>query len=67
MAEFCKQCAEGLGLPQDFEGLLTTDQAKAGLVVRVLCEGCGPTYVNADGECVSKFCYRKHRKEIQNG
>ncbi len=55
MADFCKQCSIEL-FGEDFEELaglstLTEETDKLGLVVRVLCEGCGATEVNSKGEC----------------
>lgn len=54
MADFCKQCSialfnEDLG---DFRNAGAPDTFE-------VCEGCGPTVVNADGECVSMWC-EKH-------
>lgn len=33
----------------------------------VLCEGCGPIQVDADGNCVSGDCDGEHRKAIMDG
>lgn len=59
MAEFCKQCADDLGFEPDFIGLRSDeewDKMEEGYGLLVLCEGCGPTVVNRDGECVSLSC-----------
>lgn len=58
MADFCKQCADELGFEiNDFEGLITEKAfVEKKHVVAVLCEGCGPTFVNHKGECVDKHC-----------
>ena len=48
MAEFCRQCAAQLGQPTDLAGLCAP-----GYIVPVLCEGCGPTYVDHAGQCIS--------------
>jgi hypothetical protein len=67
MADFCKQCSI-FDFGEDFEdlkGLLTPEQVKTGLVVRVICEGCGPTYVNNDGECVYHGCIHKHGVKVK--
>ena len=52
MADFCWQCTEGLGLatgPQnDFFDL---GPETLGRDMRVLCEGCGWTYVDIEGRC----------------
>jgi len=54
MAKFCEACAAELGHPYgDFR-----DMAAEGEVVLVLCEGCGPTYVDPRGNCVSKNCLK---------
>lgn len=54
MAEFCEACAAELGHPYgDFR-----DIAADGEVTLVLCEGCGPTYVDHNGNCVSKDCLK---------
>lgn len=66
MADFCKQCSiEHFG--KDYGDLkrtgarrLTEGERRAGMAWRVLCEGCGPTFVNDEGECVALFC-EKHR------
>ena len=35
-------------------------ELKDGMGWSVLCEGCGPTIVNDDGECLSRRCIKKH-------
>jgi hypothetical protein len=62
VASFCKQCSfeifeEDHG---DMAGLLNDEQAALGFVCTVICEGCGITQVNNDGECVSPHCIHKH-------
>jgi hypothetical protein len=51
MAEFCKQCTKALFFEDtnDFEGLCGEDE-----MIQVLCEGCGPTYVDSKGKCIGK-------------
>lgn len=58
MADFCYQCSMNFFREdfKDLHGLVTEEQYKRGLVVKVLCEGCGPTEVNHRGVCVSKHC-----------
>ena len=68
MADFCKQCSleifgEDFG---DLSGQLTQEQADAGMVARSICEGCGLTYVNQEGECVNKHCLI-HGEKKENG
>lgn len=49
MADFCKQCSE-IMFGKDFGDLkgLTPPE----LMVEVLCEGCGYTFVDSDGRCI---------------
>jgi hypothetical protein len=54
MAEFCQQCAKDLDFEPDFVGL-----CKEGFMVAVLCEDCGPTYVDHTGKCIGE-CDKKH-------
>lgn len=56
MAEFCKQCAEELGLPPDFVGLSTAEDTKNQMYCIVLCESCGVIQVDHEGRCVSPDC-----------
>ena len=60
MADFCKECSieiygEDSG---DLKGL-----CEAGFVAMVICEGCGPTYVDPEGLCTVVDCLRTHREE----
>lgn len=54
MADFCQQCSiETFG--QDFgdlANLCTEEENKKNLYAVALCEGCGPTQVDAQGFCV---------------
>ena len=52
MAEFCLQCAEKFGFPNDFEGLTSAEEWSKGRAAIVLCEECGPIQVDPDGRCV---------------
>ena len=59
MADFCRACSievfgEDYG---DFANITTDAQWEAGFAAVVLCEHCGPTQVNPDGECVSE-CHK---------
>lgn len=59
MADFCRQCSEGLGAPSGYSDF-------PGDVVLDLCEGCG-TYVKLDGgACVDENC-PVHGKEANRG
>lgn len=58
MSEFCKQCAEELGFNTDFAGLVTEAEVKEGYSMPVLCEGCGPCFVDHQGKCLKgTLCY----------
>jgi hypothetical protein len=62
VADFCSQCSEEV-FGEDFKdlaGLLTPEQAKEGFVVPIICEGCGPVFVDIDGKCVDEHCLKKH-------
>ena len=58
MADFCKQCSvEVFGMDTgDLKGLLTKEESDAGMVVCVICEGCGYVEVNHEGACVATYC-----------
>lgn len=62
MADFCLQCSESLFGPDtcDFVGLLKKEQVEQGLGVNVLCEGCGPAWVDHEGRCMAINCLEKH-------
>lgn len=48
MADFCEQCSKKLNFPEnDMRGI-----AEPNYVAGVLCEECGPTWVDPDGRCV---------------
>lgn len=57
MAEFCEQCAQELG----FECGDFFDMCERGMKIAVLCEDCGPIYVDHNGFCVSD-CGKNHFK-----
>ena len=62
MADFCAQCSidifgEDMG---DMAGMISEKKVKAGLVLNVLCEDCGPCQVDHEGRCVSVDCLKKH-------
>lgn len=64
MAEFCKQCSiKNFGEDlKDLSGLSLPEDTKKGLFPIVLCEGCGATQVDHEGNCVSIDCFAKHGK-----
>jgi len=59
MSDFCNQCAKKLGFP---EGDFLTDREplKEGFGYPELCEGCGPCFVDEQGNCIDAHCDCKH-------
>jgi len=63
VADFCNQCAKDHYFePGDLAGLGPLKEREAW---QVICEGCGPTMVNNEGDCVSHYCLKKHGKKIE--
>lgn len=64
MADFCMQCSLSIFKEdsKDLMGLSTEQDTEWELYVPVLCEGCGMTYVDHAGKCVSDACLLKHGK-----
>lgn len=68
MAEFCTDCAKDLcftpenGIDFDYAGLITEEQFKQGLGMPVLCESCGPTMVDHEGNCLGHCDDKKHQE-----
>lgn len=65
MADFCKQCSiENFG--EDFRDLADwlppEEKETPGLLVRVLCEGCGATVVDNNGKCHG-HCLLNHAEQ----
>lgn len=66
MADFCNQCAAALGFPKGDLGYIRKDEAgnpltlEAGYGWSELCEGCGPTVVNTEGDCIALNCLVDH-------
>lgn len=48
MSDFCRDCSE-IMFGKDFRELAELSSKPS---VRALCEGCGETLVNSDGECL---------------
>ena len=61
MAEFCNQCAAP-DEQGDLEGLQSEMETKHELYTRVICEGCGVTYVDHLGNCKSDLCNKEWHK-----
>jgi hypothetical protein len=60
MAEFCNQCARELGFPEgDFANLIEGG-VRPGWGVVVICEGCGNTLADNDGNCINSYCEKQH-------
>lgn len=66
MADFCNQCARALGLPEGDFKYVRRDEAGTPILLEPdqgwveLCEGCGPTLTDDDGNCTAHDCDRKH-------
>ena len=56
MAEFCRQCNQEI-LGEDESDFNRTDAGHY-----VICEGCGWTEVDRDGNCISINCKKEHGK-----
>lgn len=53
MADFCNQCCTDMGFPPgDHAGLSTPEDTAKGLYCVVICESCGITQVDHEGNCV---------------
>lgn len=62
MADFCNQCADDLRLPRgDLKGL-----CEQGYKVGVICEDCGITWVDHNGDCVCVDCDKRHSGPYHN-
>jgi len=48
----------------DLRGLSTPEDTGQEKFMEVLCEGCGPTYVDHDGVCRSPDCTRRHGAKV---
>ncbi len=48
MADYCNTCDPELGVKDDL--------CEPGLRMRLLCECCGPTIVDTNGNCMSIIC-----------
>lgn len=70
MADFCNQCAReifGPGISGDFTHFRVEAPLPPGYGFAVLCEGCGPTYVDNQGSCISESCPHHGTKESGDG
>lgn len=64
MADFCKQCSIEL-FGEDFGD--HKGHCKEGMMVAVICEGCGFVHVDHEGKCLTTDCLRKHGAENAGG
>jgi len=61
MADFCNQCANDMGFdPGDLAGITKPEDFAKGLSCVVICESCGYTQVDPEGNCISNHCADKH-------
>ena len=58
MADFFKKCSIKIWGEDtyDLAGLITEELANDGVRAIVICESCGPTFVNHLGECTKPNC-----------
>lgn len=66
MADFCKQCSLAI-FDHDFRDLAVGEweankDDPPDSIYRVICEGCGITYVNREGECVAGTELTEHKR-----
>lgn len=64
MADFCKQCSIDM-FGKDFNdlaGITTDEDIRQQIAAYVICEGCGPVFVNPDGSCMGD-CLEGHSKK----
>ena len=66
ISPLCRQCAEQADFPahrhNDFAGMITRDQFRAGMTANVTCSICGPTIVDDRGNCVNNDCEKGHSR-----
>ena len=71
MADFCLQCAnelfgsEDAPVKSDFNELLSKENFDEGYLLPVLCEGCGPIYVDSRGKRATFDNYMTDNKNIE--
>lgn len=61
MADYCKQCHEEHAFPGENDGKGLCEPKH---MVGFLCEGCGHTFVDHEGRCLSKNCLCRHGGHI---
>ncbi len=62
MADYCQECSEELFGKDfgDFSGITTEEHIKEDRAALVLCEGCGPIFVDPQGKCMCSDCDKGH-------
>lgn len=64
MADFCNQCCIDMGFdPGELAGISTPEDTAKGLFAHVICEGCGWTQVDHEGNCIHDDCLMKGHKQ----
>jgi hypothetical protein len=48
----------------DFKDLSTREDTANMIYCAVLCSGCGDTYVDFEGKCMSLYCSKSHGKKL---
>lgn len=67
MADFCNQCAKELGFdPGDMAHLMEKEKYDDDHGVLVLCEDCGPSVVDYEGNCIAPDCWKRHGRRGEN-
>ena len=67
MADFCQQCSIFLfgEDSRDMAELMPREAYTEGIGAAVICEECGYTVVDFDGECIAEWCQEHGKKEQQ--
>jgi hypothetical protein len=67
MSDFCRQCSLSLFHEDsgDLAHLGDDSPLESGTGYLVLCEGCGYTLVDNDGNCIDPNCLEHHGEEIR--
>lgn len=61
MADFCKACSIDLFGEdhRELANIVTAQEWAEGKVAVVICEGCGHTFVDSEGNCIHNHCLKK--------
>lgn len=68
MADFCRQCTlDNWGIEGcDYEHFAREPLLPQGHGFEVICEGCGFTFVDNQGNCIAEDCLQHHGKKRGN-